>query len=289
MRIGLGTVQFGSDYGVANTSGKVEFKDAESILRYASEIGIDTIDTAIDYGSSEKVLGLIGVSSFKVISKLPDTSSVPERGLAEFLSSKIVDSLQKLDIPKLYAVLLHRPAELIEAKGETIWDELVKAKGEGLVSKIGYSIYSPFELDVLFEDYPPDIVQCPFNIVDRRLVNSGWIERLSASRIEVHARSVFLQGLLLMTKRSRPSQFEKWSDLWAVWHNWLRAEDINALQACLSFVLSDKRIDRAIVGVDSLSQIEQIVSADNGSIFDPPLELSSEDERLLNPSNWSEQ
>jgi glutamate-1-semialdehyde 2,1-aminomutase len=272
-------------YGVANDIGQVTRDEVVAILACARSSGFNTLDTAIAYGDSEQRLGEIGVLEWQVISKLPPLPD-NDRGVGAWVRESVLGSLQRLRIPKLYGLLLHRPLQLLGARGEALHRALVALKEEGKVDKIGVSIYSPEELDVLWPLYQFDIVQAPFNILDRRLATSGWLAQLHKVGTEVHVRSVFLQGLLLMAAGKRPDAFRGWQPLWDEWHRWLEVEKLTALQACLGYVLSQPEVDRVVLGVDSMLQLREIVaSADTARVVPPPA-LASTDQSLINPSRW---
>jgi hypothetical protein len=194
-----------------------------------------------------------------------------------------------LAIARLRGLLLHRPQQLIESKGHALYRALLALKDEGKVEKVGVSIYDPAELDSLASRFKLDIVQAPFNVLDRRLDTSGWLTRLHQSGTEVHVRSAFLQGLLLMEAIDRPAMFMQWQSLWTQWHHWLDDQRLTPLQACIGFVLSKPEIDRVVVGVDSLRQLQQVISAAETKVMPVPQMLMTEDIQLLNPSNWQKQ
>ena len=284
MKIALGTAQFGVDYGIANTSGRVITSEAKNILMHAKNFGVDTLDTAISYGLSEKCLGDIGVDDYKVVTKLPEIPS-DCKNLSLWVNSHIKTSLKNLKTKSLYGLLLHRPSQLLDKNGIGLWDILLKLKSLGIVKKIGFSIYTPEELDKLWSKFKPDLVQSPFSILDRRLETSGWLQRLKEEDVEVHIRSIFLQGLLLMSKKNRPLKFNKWESTWDEWEDWLVNNNISSLQATISFALSDARISKVIVGVDNLNQFEKIVSASQ-NISKYPKSFYIKNESILNPSEW---
>lgn len=286
MKIALGTVQFGINYGVANQDGQISLADAKKIIGYASSHGIETLDTAIAYGVSEQLLGEIGVNHFKVISKLPPIPEDVTR-IEEWVQGSLLGSLTRLNISGLYGLLLHRSQELCGPHREALYGALVELKKRGNVKKIGISIYSPDELDALWHTFKFDIVQAPFNIIDRRLSESGWLERLYQSGVEVHTRSAFLQGLLMMNRIERPSYFNRWQPIWEKWHSWLTENSLTPLQACLAFAMSRTEICRVVVGVDSLIHLEEILTNIPTSQLTFPASLSSNDERLINPSHWN--
>ncbi len=287
MKLAIGTVQFGMKYGIANQLGKVGFKTGKSIISLGRSAGINTLDTAVAYGDSEKSLGKIGINDFNVITKLPafgfNTSNINN-----ILRNYVVNSLTKLKQTALYGLLLHRPDELLSDNGAEIWSALRSVQDEGLVKSIGYSIYSPDELDILYTHYQPDIVQAPYNIIDRRLSSSGWLDNLYADGVEIHTRSAFLQGLLLMDAASRPLQFSEWNYLWANWDDWLENNSLSRLQGALQFVMLNPKITKVIVGVDSASQLEEIIKASKSDVIPTfPTNLCSDSLRLINPASWS--
>ena len=282
----MGTVQFGQPYGVSNQTGQVSFDETVSILEQAWSTGIDTLDTAISYGESEQRLGEIGVEQWRIVTKLP---GIPDAvsDVAGMAQDLVEGSLERLRVPKITSLLLHKSQDLLGAQGDAIYRALSSLQDQGLVEKIGVSIYAPEELDVLCERFRFDLVQAPFNIIDRRLVASGWLSKLYESGIEVHVRSVFLQGLLLMAAQDRSDTFKSWDPLWGQWHRWLHTSSQTAVQACLGFAMSQSQIDRVIVGVDSQKQFQEILDSVNASHVMPPDTLMSEDKGLVNPSNWN--
>lgn len=285
-RVALGTAQFGLDYGVANSTGRVPEREARLILDGARAAGIDTLDTAVAYGDSEQRLGALGLDGWRVITKVP-AAPADCGDAASWLTRTVEASIRRLRVPRLAAVLLHRPGQLAEPGGDALYRGLEAVRAAGLVERIGVSIYDPGELDALEGRYQLDIVQAPFSIVDRRLAESGWLDRLAQANVEVYVRSVFLQGLLLMDDRSRPPYFAPWASLWLAWNEWLRTAGLRPIEACLRYVLSCPGVARAVVGVDSHAQLQEIVEAAEGPIGAVPAGLSLSDPDLVNPSRWS--
>ncbi len=285
MKLALGTVQFGLNYGIANQQGQITNNEARAIINHAAVRGINTLDTDIAYGDSEQRLGEIGIENWRVVSKL---MAVPDgcRNMIEWVENSVKESLQRLKVKSLYGLLLHRPLQLLEQDGDKLYHALQQLKYDGLVQKIGISIYDPATLDALFKNYRFDIVQSPLNIFDRRLVDTGWLSRLAQQGTEVHVRSVFLQGLLLMIPRDRPQQFNRFSTLWNQWDGWLNDTGLTPLQACICFALMFQQISNVIIGVDNLSQLKEILQAAEAPIPHIPGELQSNDQYLINPSRW---
>ncbi len=284
-KIALGTVQFGLSYGVANNSGQISLNESKDIIHLARQFGVNKLDTAIAYGNSEDLLGKIGVDSWNIVTKLPDIPS-EIKDLKRWVADQIQGSLNRLKVSSLYAVMLHTTLPLSSRWAKEYWDILQNLKSQGIIKKIGYSIYDPSELDNHYSKFHPDIIQAPYNVIDNRLKTSGWLQKLSDNLVEIHARSIFLQGLLLMRQDQRPPYFKEWDDLWHNWHNWLESENLSALEATLWFVLQEAMIDNIVVGVDSVNQLQNILDVSNNYNKTIEVDFSNLDERLIDPSKW---
>lgn len=285
MKLALGTVQFGLSYGIANTSGQTSSEEAARIIARARECGLDTLDTAAAYGESERVLGDIGVTGWKIVTKVPPIK-VDEHG-RRWVLDHVRRSLAALRVERLDAILLHNASDLYGVHGSEMAVGLQEARAEGLVEKIGYSIYAPDSLNRLLEVMPPDQIQAPFNVVDQRLAKTGWLRRLDDAGIEVHVRSVFLQGLLLMPRDRRPTGFDRWRSLWERWDTLVKEHDGSALAACLGFVRQQHGISRVVVGVDNALHLDQLVHSWRNAVAVDGATLSCDDPQLVEPSNWN--
>ena len=286
MKLALGTVQFGLSYGVANQTGQVTRPAAVEMLSLATTHGIDTLDTAVAYGESEACLGEAGVYGFKVVTKLP---ALPEQceDVNQWVREQVDASLARLGVTTLYGLLLHRSENLCGINGKRLYNALQDQKDGGRVHKVGISIYSPNELEPIVQQYQLDLVQAPFNLVDRRLLATRWLHRLKDLGVEVHTRSAFLQGLLLLPKAAMPLKFAPWHELWARWHYWLAVNKTSAVAACVAFPLAVPEIDRVVVGADSAEQLAQIIGEAHGSLTSALPDLQCDDENLVNPSCWN--
>lgn len=286
MKIALGSVQFGLNYGISNSKGITSKKEVKKILSYAIESGIDTIDTAIDYGSSELVLGASDLSKFKIVTKIPNLNS-NVKNISKWVMEKIHSSKVRLNIKYFYGVLIHNPSNFIGDRGKNLIQTLHSLKKEGIIKKVGISIYDPSELESLQNLKMIDLIQAPVNLIDRRMEKSGWIDKINNEGIEFHARSIFLQGLLLLKSREIPMQFKKWKPMLDRWYNELKEKELNALSECLSYPMSINRIDKLIVGVNNVKQLTEIVEATKLSLAKRDWSfMKSNDKNLINPSNW---
>ena len=286
-KLALGTAQFGLDYGILNTKGQINHEQIVLILNEAIKSDINVLDTAIVYGNCESILGKIGVKNFHIITKLPP---FPYKGLdiEQWAIGNVQESIKRLNVDKVYGLLLHRSIDFLGKEGLRLYDSLICMKNKGLVNKIGVSIYDPNELDELDNNgIELDIVQAPFNVFDRRLEVSGWLSKLKKSGTEIHARSIFLQGILLASHEVRPAYFSDWADHFRLWDKWLVDSQQTALEACINFVCSYENIDKILVGIESVQQLITISSffTRTTKIFTPNC-LISNDHMLINPSNW---
>ena len=286
MKLALGTAQFGMKYGVSNSVGKVPQLEVQKMLNFALNNSIDLLDTAISYGSSEECLGRAGVADFKVITKLPPIPDDCEN-IDRWVAEQVASSKNRIGIDVFYGLLLHRPSDLLGANGKRLYSAIDKYRESGEILNFGISIYSPQELDLIYKKFPIDIVQAPFSLIDRRLHTTGWLDRLKDGGIEVHARSTFLQGLLIMRLSDMPAKFNRWSDLWNRWDQWRHESPVSSLKACISFSQQFQGIDRVIIGATSLRELQEINDAFSNVFFGPFPDIESSDEMLVDPSNWS--
>ena len=287
-RLALGTVQFGLPYGVANTQGQVNPEQAETMLGAARDAGINTLDTAIAYGEAEELLGRLGVAGFRLISKIPALRE-PVSAVDDWIVGQVEASLKRLRVPRLGGLMLHAPDDLLGPHGPAIARGLQRARDAGLAERIGLSVYSPEQLATLIDRLPLEIVQIPANVFDRRFAETGWLDRLALNGVEVHARSAFLQGLLLMPSERVPSKFGPYRSLIDRWHAWLAGEAAGAspVQACLAHVASYAGIARLVVGADSLVQLKDIIEAASAAPLQAPESLASPGTPLINPAQWN--
>ncbi len=283
----LGGAQIGLDYGVSNTTGKISRGATEKILAQARLSGVTEIDTAPSYGDSEAVLGSFDLAGFGVSTKLStfDHSQSPKA----WVSSSVRKSLKDLRIEKLSCVYFHDVADLLGVNGPSLVDELLNLKSEGIVERVGISIYGPEQLDKLMPLGIIDTVQAPFSIVDRRIQESGWLEYFNNNSISFYARSIFLQGLLLMHHSETPTFFNPWKVMLQKWSMTLRQLNTTALEVCLSFVMNQPEEFKVIVGVQSAEELEDILEIASAPVIDiQKFEfMHCSDTAILNPFNWT--
>jgi aryl-alcohol dehydrogenase-like predicted oxidoreductase len=283
-KIGLGTAQFGLDYGITNSAGRVKLGEVKQVLQFASSLGVSLLDTAHSYGDAERRIGDFGSKRFDVVTKLSSPRS-PLVSLDEHYKKSLLLSLSRLRVDRVYGVLAHDIHDLDSADLTDVAHSLMRLRESGLTERVGISVYHPHQLEPVLNEFVPDMVQLPFNLVDRRFEESGWLKTLKDMQIEVHSRSIFLQGLLLIKAHEIPDSFSRWRGIFLDLESWCREHNFSKLEAALGFALSNTLIDRVIVGVASLSQLQQIHLAAGITIEGFPA-VSSLDLDLIDPSRW---
>jgi aryl-alcohol dehydrogenase-like predicted oxidoreductase len=286
MKLSLGTAQFGTNYGVANHQGQISWQEAKNILKIAQSGGVKTLDTAVSYGSAEEVLGEVGIHDFDCVSKLP---LLPKNvgDIKAWVNTQVIESINRLDISHLSGMLLHHPDDILGPKGNEYLIALLDAKDQGYIENIGFSIYSPEILDKVTRVFWPDVVQVPYNVFDQRISTSGWLDRLVGRGTKIHARSVFLQGLLLMQSDKRPKYFDKWDKDLAIWDDLVATQNISPMEYALNYVIADSRIDKVIVGVDNGGQLSELISACELEVGCGLKSMTIDDLGLIDPFRWS--
>jgi aryl-alcohol dehydrogenase-like predicted oxidoreductase len=287
MKISLGTVQFGMDYGVNSINGQINKSESVEIINYAHNHGISLLDTAPSYGNSEKILGDMNTEYFDIVTKTRNfrQDRISEKEI-DLLIIDLNKSLRLLNRESIYGLLVHNADDLLKIGSDKIFKQLELFKKEGKVSRIGVSVYTSDQLQEIINRFDIDLVQMPFNILDRRMIDSGVLTKVYNKNIEVHSRSVFLQGLLLMNRKIRPKKFDRWKIQWKLWHEWLTDNHLTALEASLKYAISIPEISKILVGVDSKDQLREIIKSTHGNLPSIPKELFMHDADLLNPSNW---
>lgn len=285
--LGLGTVQWGLPYGVANATGQTPGNEVGAILDEARKHAIGVLDTASQYGEAESVLGRYALDGFRIVTKTPSFATAEiSAGQVEALSSTFQRSLERLSCEKVHGLLLHRVDDLCVPGGVALVHAMEDLKAQGRVRKIGVSVYDGQQIDAVLRVFRPDIVQLPLSVFDQRLSRSGHIQRLKEAGVEVHVRSVFLQGLLLMPLTRLPAFFEPLRPLLSQWHAAAAKRGLSPAQAALAFVRDFPGIDVVLVGVESAQQF-RMCAADftRATTFDGG-GLACDDAKYVNPMNW---
>ncbi len=276
----LGTANFSMKYGIKNKKSFLKKNSINKILKELVKSKILFIDTAKAYGKTEKNLGNFNLKKFKIITKI----NYIKKGFNT--KEEIFKSLNNLKVKKLYGVLIHNTKILKNSNGKRVYRDLINLKKKGFIKKIGYSINSPKELSSYFKKFKPDIIQTPLNVFDQRILNSGWMSKLLSKKTEIHIRSIFLQGLLLIKKNKMPKKFLVYKKDFNKWHSWLKENKMSQLEGCLNFASYQKQVSKVVIGVDSVNQLKKILHT---KIKNEKLNFSileTNKSKLINPRLW---
>lgn len=289
MKLGLGTVEFAAKSGKHAT--QVSLEEARRILTLAQRAGIELLDTAAQAGNSEEVLGecLPVGHSFKIVAKTPNFGAeFAVAHQADQLEGALTQSLQRLRQDKVYALMIAVGDGLLSPQqGEKLFRRMESLKNQGMVEKIGVSVVDGAQLKAVFAAYHPDIVQVPLNVLDRRVLQNGYLTALKQKGVEIHARDIFLQGVLL-----DPMHLHPW--FWPIrkqmeqYHDYLIREGLTPMEGALNFATSIPEVDYALVGVSSPAQLEEVISAVdlglNPADFAP---FACPDVKFIDPHHWN--
>lgn len=282
-------MQFGLDYGIANLGGPVGEDEVRRILTVAKD-GIEVIDTAAAYGEAEAVIGrcLQRPSPFRIVTKIrPLRERSDGSGAGRWIQTGFARSLERLEMDRVDALLVHHVADLLGPEGRELAAVLVDLKRSGRVGKIGLSTYGGAEVDAALAVHDFDLLQLPLNVLDQRLITGGRLRRLRERGIEIHARSVFLQGLLLMEPSSVPAYFAPIRGQLGAWRHALEALGLTPLEGAFAFVRA-LDVDVVLVGVESSRQLAANIAAfaaAAGCELDFA-RFAVDDEAFINPSRW---
>jgi len=284
----IGTVQFGLPYGIAGRKEKISKENAFAILNYAYNAGITTVDTARFYGESEKIIGKFKQAanrSLSIISKPPPLETSDHNAIEKYF----YDSLNNLMVKDIYGYLIHKFSDFLEYS--KTWDILEQLKKEKVVKKIGFSLYTPQQLEILLEKKITfNIIQVPYSVFDRRFEN--YFKILKANNVEVHVRSVFLQGLVFLDPDSLSENLIKAKNCIKRLRYLALRHNISINSICLNFALLNPNIDKVVVGVDSLDHLkENLISANSiknvRNIYNKLDQLIVKNEDILLPYKWA--
>ena len=287
----IGTAQFGMKYGISNTTGQVKYDEILSIIDRASNNGIRFYDTAKSYGSSETIIGQafteLGICDIvKCITKIdPDVKDLDE------LVQQVLESLENMNIKQLWGLLTHRA---YQSQEPFVLEAISVLKDKQIIKHFGVSIYDPNDALEAVNNNNVDIIQVPFNILDRRLIDNGFFDLAHKKGKKVFMRSIFLQGLLLLSDQQLIEKNFGWvlpylNDYKKRFHH--IGLDCTINQFAIQAVLQKFPGYHIIIGVESTKQLKMNIEAIN---LTPDKEkamswwtnLPLYPDRLLNPTLW---
>ena len=279
-KIILGTAQFSGSYGILNEA--KENIRVNKILNIAEKGNIKFLDTAYNYGKSQSLIGKYGAEKFKIISKIPNLDN--NSNTVDFIRKSLDKIFNDLKIKKIDTILFHDSDQLLSKKGEELFKALNTYKDNKLIKRIGASIYNDIDSEKLLNHFDLDVIQAPFNLFDNENLTNGFLSKIKSRNIEFHARSIFLQGVLLSKIQDIPKKLSSLFPNLEILDEFCNDNKITRLEACLNYVNSIKEIDYMVIGVDSEVQLNSILKTKPESYSFKNLKFKKNN--FIDPRKW---
>ncbi len=277
-RIVIGSANFTQKYGADFV--KIKNIEKKKIIKLAKKNNIYKIDTAEAYLKNKKIFKNLD-KKFNFFTKvLPDNRWTS----LEFCQKKISSHFRILNNNKVEVLFLHDFKILFTKNGKKIFKNLEILKKRNYFKKIGISIYDTRYLKLLISNFNFDVVQCPYNILDKRILTTGWFDKLKSKNIEIHARSIFLQGLLVNKTINKKKYFQKWQTSFIKWFDNLDRNNISPIDYCLSDLLNYD-FDRIIIGINNSKNLDEVINFKTIN-KKKMINFSINDKKLIDPRNW---
>lgn len=291
-RLGLGTVQFGLDYAINRCETRPDEPQIAEILAIAATSDMCVLDTAPAYGNAETILGrtLPPTHRFRIVTKttaFSDDCMTPAN--ADALIDEFQRSLSALRVQSVYGLMIHKADNLLGAGGEHLFEAMETLRADGVAGKIGASVYSADQIELILDRFPIDLIQLPVSILDQRLIESGHLRALKQRGVEVHARSAFLKGLIFADPAALPSHFRSVGNTLSELRSCAGEAGLDIATAALIFLLDLDDIDTVLIGVTKASQLAKVldgVRESAGAHLRSPQLFSVTDPTIVNPALW---
>lgn len=274
----IGTANFTQTYGVVPVN--IRSREIKKILSLAKKNGIYKIDTAEAYLKNNYYFKKID-KIFKFSTKIIANSKWES---LEFCEKKLQEHFKCFGKNKVETLLFHDNNILLTKKGNKIFKNLEFLKKKKLFNKIGISIYQTDYLKNLISNYNFDVVQCPYNVMDKRIITTGWFDKLKSEGKEIHIRSIFLQGLLVNPLVYKKRYFRKWQKIFIDWFQFLKIRNISPIDYCLSDLIRFD-FDKIIIGINNSNNLNEILNFKEIN-KNKMINLKINDTKLIDPRNW---
>ncbi len=288
-KIILGTVQFGLDYGIHNSSGKPSFDTVSDILHKAHQSGIRLLDSAEAYGNAHEIIGTFHQKNsirFKIVSKYAHGRN----DLPKDLKERVFHNLKVLGVESLYAYMFHSFSDY-KTHFKSYAGQIEALKAEGYIEKFGVSVYTNQEMLELIDNTNVDLIQLPFNLLDNTQQRGALIAKAKQKGIEIHTRSAFLQGLFFKDPDTLDPKFVSLRSSLMLIHSISKREKISVSDLALNYCLTQSDVDQVLIGVDNVQQLDENLRSTKvqlpANVLHEIDEIVLKEVNMLNPSNWN--
>lgn len=284
----IGTANFGNKYGIDNF--QANFFSISKMFNFMNTNKINFLDTALDYKNCDSVLGKIKLNKFNVITKI---GKIPKKNkeIEKWIFKKVLLSKKKLRISQFYGILIHNSEMILGSNGQVLYESLKKLKNLKITKKIGFSSYDTKITKKILNVYKFDIIQLPVNYLDRRFLEKKFISLVKKKKLEIHARSIFLQGTLLKNYKLLPSYLRKWKKVWENFEKLTLNNGVSKFQMCMLFMQNlIKRgiINKIIIGLNNEQQLREIINFVNAKKrINIDFKQINSSKNLIDPRRWN--
>ena len=282
-KLGLGSGQFGLDQ--ASVRGRPPAAEVRDILEIATRSRLSVLDVTGRSNQAEAAIGDVmpRPNPFQVC-----ISTVRADRGADLVEAEARAALRRMGVDQAECIFVPSASELFGPHGLALWDRLKALKDEGLTRKIGISVFASDDPLGLARRFRPDVVQAPASLLDQRLIVDGTLAAIAGLGMEVHLRSIFLNGLILLPPDRAPNHLKAAATRILKARRMIAEGRSDPLQAALGFALSRPEASTVLVGVASGAELNAVIRA---AASPPPDldwdEMAIDDPVALDPRAWA--
>lgn len=286
MKLVIGTANFGNKYGISYKNNISNNRELRNLLKTARKNKINFLDTSINYNHKKGIYDFYTFKKFNLISKLSFTEKEKKnKEIDQIFLKKIFEIKKKYNIKNFYGILFHNIDDLSFFDKKKLKSKIDYLKKEKICNKFGASIYDPKDLKKVLKTFKPDIIQLPLNILDDRFFKTGWLAKLKRMKIEIHARSIFLQSLLLIDYKDSSKSFYNIGIL-KKFEDYCKSKRISKLDMCINHIKKFKQISHIVIGVQNSFQLKTIIKSFKKKRFKTTFKTSNISRRIIDPRLW---
>ena len=280
----LGTANFGMAYGLKNNFSQIQRSNVSELLETCVELGVYKLDTAIDYGKADKIIGSQKIQHFQITTKIQikDLKVLPRS------IKKIEKHFENLRVSKVKSILVHDADTASTEDLYRAFEILNYLRDQKYCDTFGISIYDPNVLETLHDDYKVDLIQCPFNVLDNRIGKYYYRNLNDMESTKIQVRSLFLQGLFFIPSNSLPNYFNKWKHIFEEIKRICEYNKISIYDFLLREAVHSDFIDEIVIGFDNKTQLQSLFMCNFDTKYSELIDLSDfkNNLNLCDPRLW---